>query len=150
MRTASPIRFKLAAFAAFFTLFCNSSLFAQDGQKVAQPNNVVHADSVVLLVTGHIKSGETRVYRSTIDVRDTAGNLIATSFSYSGSFTIKVPVAFPKQPLMIEVHTNGYKPAYMDNYVWSYGSILEFEMDRSLFGTPSRGVCFRTVGCPNF
>ncbi len=150
MRTASPSFLKIAVVSAFVFLFCNSNLFAQEKQKVAAADNVVATDSVVLLVKGEIKSGETKVWRSTVDVRDTSGNLIATTYSYSGQFTIKVPVAYPKQPLMIEVHTNGYKTAYIDNYVWSYGQVLEFDMTNSLFGTPSKPNCFRTIVCPNF
>ncbi len=148
MKTAHHKTFKVVTLSALIILFSCAVTNAQDNRKETHPNTAAANDSVVLLVTGIIKSGENKVWRSTIDVRDTSGNIIATTYSYNGQFTLKVPVAYPKQAFTIEVHSKGYKREFIDNYVWSYGSVVEIDMKRSLFGTPSR--CYRAIICPNF
>lgn len=148
MKTARPISRKFPVLIVLAFLFSCGTINAQENKKETQTNSAAANDSVVLLVKGKIKSGDNTVYRSTIDVRDTSGNIIASAYSYKGEFTIKVPVAYPKQAFTIEVTSKGYKKEYIEDYVWSYGSVVEVEMKRSLIGTPSRA--FRTVICPNF
>lgn len=138
---------KVSVLAALALWFSKSDLKAQKTQTVVQNTNTV-SDSVVVLVRGQIKSEGKTVYRSTIEARDSSGNVIATARSYNGKFELHVPVAYPKQPFTIVVTSKGYRNEVIENYVSAAGNVLGIEMNRRLFGKPSQP--YRTIGCPSF
>ncbi len=138
---------KVSVFAAVALWFSKSDLKAQKQTDVVQNTNTI-SDSVVLLVRGEIKSEGKTVYRSTVEARDSSGNVIATAKSYSGKFELHVPVAYPKQPFTIVVTSKGYRDEVITDYVSAAGNVIAIEMNRRLFGKPSRP--FRSIGCPSF
>jgi hypothetical protein len=74
--------------------------------------------------------------------------VIAKGYSYSGKFELHVPVAYPKQAFTIVVTAKGYRKEVIENYVSAAGNVLGIELQRMLFGKPSKG--YVTVGCPSF
>jgi hypothetical protein len=139
---------KVSVLAAAALWFSRTDLKAQKTQTVVAAGTNTVSDSVVLLVRGNISSNGKKVYRSTIEARDSAGNVIATTQSYNGTFELHVPVAYPKQEFTIVVTSKGYRKEVIENYVSAAGNVLGIEMDRKLFGKPHRG--YYTVGCPSF
>lgn len=139
---------KVSVLAALALWFSKTDLKAQKSTSDATPNTIAVSDSVVLLVRGEIKSEGKTVYRSTIEARDSAGNVIATTNSYSGRFELHVPVAYPKQAFTIVVTSKGYRNEVIENYVSAAGNVIAIDMTRRLFGKPSKP--YRTVGCPSF
>jgi hypothetical protein len=139
---------KVSVLAALALWFSKTDLQAQAKEKDPVPNTTAVSDSVVLLVRGEITSQEKKVYRSTIEARDSAGNVIATARSYSGKFELRVPVAYPKQPFTIVVTAKGYRNEVIENYVSAAGNVLRIDMNPRLFGKPSKP--YRMLGCPSF
>lgn len=140
--------FKVSVLAAVALWFSKDELKAQKTQTDVVQNTNAVSDSVVLLVRGEIKSEGKTVYRSTIEARDSSGNVIATTRSYNGKFELHVPVAYPKQAFTIVVTSKGYRNEVIENYVSAAGNVLGIEMNRRLFGKPSKP--YRTLGCPSF
>lgn len=139
---------KVSVLAAVALWFSNNELKAQKTQTdVVSTSNTV-SDSVVVLLRGEIKSDGKKVYRSTVEARDSSGNVIATARSYDGRFELHVPVGYPKQPFTIVVTSQGYRDEVIVNYISAAGNVLAIDMTRRLFGKPSKP--FRTVGCPSF
>lgn len=138
---------KVSVLAALSLWFSKTEMKAQAQTDVAPTTKTV-SDSVVLLVRGEISSNGKKVYRSKIEARDSSGNVMATARSYDGKFELNVPVASPKQAFTIVVTSKGYKDEVIENYVSSAGNVLGIDMQRRLFGKPSRG--YVTVGCPSF
>lgn len=139
---------KVSVLAALALWFSKADLKAQK-QTDAVPATTTVSDSVVLLVRGQIKSDAgKKVYLSTIEALDSAGNVIATARSYDGKFELHVPVAYPKQAFTIVVRARGYRDEKISDYVSSPGKVVGIEMHRKLFGKPSRG--YIVTGCPSF
>jgi hypothetical protein len=139
---------KVSVLAALALWFSKTDMKAQAKTEVA-PNTTTVSDSVVLLVRGEIRSDEGKtIYRSRIEARDSSGNVIAKGYSYSGKFELHVPVAYPKQAFTIVVTAKGYRKEVIENYVSAAGNVLGIELQRMLFGKPSKG--YVTVGCPSF
>lgn len=139
---------KVSVLAAVALWFSRGDLKAQKTQTDVVQNTNTVSDSVVLLVRGEIKSNGKTVYRSTVEARDSSGNVIATARSYKGKFELHVPVAYPKQPFTIVVTSKGYRNEVIEDYVSAAGNVLGIEMNRRLFGKPSKP--YRTIGCPSF